>query len=35
MFSPEMIVEISNVEFPEMNNVPDKTVSLLGPDGWF
>ncbi len=34
MFKPEMIVEISNVEFPETNNVPDKMVSLLRPDGW-
>ena len=27
-----MIVEISNVALPEMNNVPDKIVSLLGPE---
>ena len=33
MFRPEMIVEMSNVALPGMNNVPDKIVSLLGPDG--
>jgi hypothetical protein len=33
MFVPEIIVEVSNVEFPEINKVPDKMVSLLGPDG--
>ena len=28
-----MIVEMSNVALPGMNNVPDNIVSLLGPEG--